>query len=523
MDASATGLAVEAMLGISFGRGKLAALDEGGYQLVAAMQSDEEMKEFILRILAASGRKVREGQELTLSGMVPFYSGTEAVQDFQRLQDELRVVPWVQDVDEDVTDGVSGVSAPLNETGYQKVAELKSDNEMASYVRRVLKAHKLALKEGKLGDFNGVVKYYSGTRATQSFLRLQEELKHAQWVDSLKLEGTSMVQQKARKLRRSAPTVEHEEQTPVAAPAPAVSLLEESPKIQGSESETFNTLTSEVDNLKAHLLQARKESEAVEAEKRAAFEQKLSVLKQNYTDTMAMNAGIVKEISRITGHSEELRKRAESLEQGNADLRMKLEVIAANITVMEDFVSGTLNDFNLSKVPETSVLAELAKEEATRARLAAQKERLDEIASAARKGSSLLEIRAQRGPFESKLLATLQGSMEDLKREQAKRLEALEEDWSNQLKFQEHLIEKLQEEQKKLRSEKEQAESLESRLDKAVSFLEKTRASLQERLEALRAFTSRVGQAAQASPAKAAAEKEKVSLADVKWSIFGWH
>lgn len=71
-----------------------APLNEAGYQRVALLKSDGDMKTFIKRILAKLGYDVTdEGQ---LSGFSSYYSGTQAVQQYDKLEKELKVVPWVQ-------------------------------------------------------------------------------------------------------------------------------------------------------------------------------------------------------------------------------------------------------------------------------------------------------------------------------------------------------------------------------------------------------------------------------------------
>lgn len=71
-----------------------APLNEAGYQRVALLKNDGDMKTFIKRILAKLGYDVTdEGQ---LSGFSSYYSGTQAVQQYDKLEKELQVVPWVQ-------------------------------------------------------------------------------------------------------------------------------------------------------------------------------------------------------------------------------------------------------------------------------------------------------------------------------------------------------------------------------------------------------------------------------------------
>lgn len=69
-------------------------LNEDGYQQVVAMRSDDDMKLFIRRVLAQLGMEVAD--EAELSGFTPHYSGILAVQDYDRLEKELRTVPWVR-------------------------------------------------------------------------------------------------------------------------------------------------------------------------------------------------------------------------------------------------------------------------------------------------------------------------------------------------------------------------------------------------------------------------------------------
>mmetsp|Transcript_14887 Transcript_14887/g.27240 ORF Transcript_14887/g.27240 Transcript_14887/m.27240 type:complete len:218 (-) Transcript_14887:39-692(-) len=73
--------------------GSMAPLNEMGYQELAKLKNDEEMAIFCERILAQSGKVVTNRGDLT--GFVPFFSGTKAVQSFAKLSEELKSVPWV--------------------------------------------------------------------------------------------------------------------------------------------------------------------------------------------------------------------------------------------------------------------------------------------------------------------------------------------------------------------------------------------------------------------------------------------
>merc|ERR1719446_1610642 len=64
-----------------------------GYQQVASLKSDEDMNDFILRVLQKDGL---EGNTSYLQGLVPWYSGTRAVQSLATLRKELSEKPWVR-------------------------------------------------------------------------------------------------------------------------------------------------------------------------------------------------------------------------------------------------------------------------------------------------------------------------------------------------------------------------------------------------------------------------------------------
>jgi len=132
------------------GVGSSVPTTEKGYQLVAELKDDNEMKAFVYRLVEKEARFVKDAAEL--SGMLPFYSGTQGVQSFESLKKELRDVPWVVDGE--------GRNAALNEEGYQKVGKHKSRPHMMAFARRILDANfKKCSDEGAL---IGLVPYYDG-------------------------------------------------------------------------------------------------------------------------------------------------------------------------------------------------------------------------------------------------------------------------------------------------------------------------------------------------------------------------
>jgi len=153
--------------------GETAPLNELGYELVAKMQKDDEMRAFIVRLLSTEARHVKD--EFGLHAMVPFFSGTKTTQDMKALKVELR------DPKHDVwlADGV-GRTADLSEEGYQKVAAQKSDVQMKAFIRRALVVNHMRINEE--GGLSGFVPYYSGRFVkSQTYKALLEDLETATW------------------------------------------------------------------------------------------------------------------------------------------------------------------------------------------------------------------------------------------------------------------------------------------------------------------------------------------------------
>merc|ERR1719191_1580708 len=100
--------------------GSTAPLTEEGYQQVAALKSNKEMKAFAHRVLKSEARYVTNAGELT--GAIHHYSGRMDVQDLATLKAELRHAWW--------TKAGEGRTAPLNEIGYQSVARMRDAANM---------------------------------------------------------------------------------------------------------------------------------------------------------------------------------------------------------------------------------------------------------------------------------------------------------------------------------------------------------------------------------------------------------
>lgn len=158
--------------GVSSGAGATATLNAEGYKQIVKLQSDVEMGAFITHLVDSMGGRIIDLDKF--HGVVPFYSGTRAGQSFENLQNEIWTSAtspkdaWVQ---------LSGATAPLTEQGYQAVALQKDNMEMDKFVRRALmQMGKFVADEAGL---QGVIPYYSGEKAVQSYSALEDEIKSA--------------------------------------------------------------------------------------------------------------------------------------------------------------------------------------------------------------------------------------------------------------------------------------------------------------------------------------------------------
>eukprot|EP00928_Gymnodinium_smaydae_P012775 TRINITY_DN14658_c0_g1_i1.p1 TRINITY_DN14658_c0_g1~~TRINITY_DN14658_c0_g1_i1.p1 ORF type:complete len:943 (+),score=270.59 TRINITY_DN14658_c0_g1_i1:67-2895(+) len=187
------------------------SLDEAGYQSVVSQKSNELMGKFIRRSLGEYGGRILN--EAAIEGIVPFYSGVVSTQSFAALVRELSDFPFVDwsgvkhDFEatlrraredtamqrkEQLRTLASAGQAPgaicdLNDAGYSEVSALRDSKQMEIFARRVIAVHGGKLEND--GDLRGMVPFYSGEAATQSFPVLVEELGRVPWVSGFRKDG----------------------------------------------------------------------------------------------------------------------------------------------------------------------------------------------------------------------------------------------------------------------------------------------------------------------------------------------
>jgi hypothetical protein len=204
--------------------GETASLDEEGYQKVVQLLDDQEMTDFISRVLYTHGTHI-DDQDV-VAKMAPSYSGKKkGHKTFQALINELKRQPWATNFTETATVteadaytrmafkvyqkkevaatllvtagnisgtmfGAAGAEANLDEAGYQAVAMRKDDKEMQTYIKRVIAAHGATIKDQtQLETF--ATFYGSGNRQMLSYM--EGALATSEWLDGWTDEVTSEV------------------------------------------------------------------------------------------------------------------------------------------------------------------------------------------------------------------------------------------------------------------------------------------------------------------------------------------
>jgi len=160
------------------GLGSTATIDEEGYEEVAKLKDDGEMKTFIKRVIRDYDCRVDD--ESGLMGIVPWFSGTTGVQSLAKLEESLLFAVlangkrWISYKNGART---TGAHAPLDLQGYMEVAIIRKHVEMEKFARRL--AEHMGVKIIDEVGFKGMIKYHDGAAAFQSFDKLQQEIKSA--------------------------------------------------------------------------------------------------------------------------------------------------------------------------------------------------------------------------------------------------------------------------------------------------------------------------------------------------------
>jgi len=164
--------------GVMHTLGATASMDEQGYVAVAELKDDQDMFTFIVRVIEDYDCHVEDASGLM--GIVPWFSGTTAVQSLAKLEEALLFAVlangerWLSYKN---SAGITGATAPLDLQGYMEIAIIRKRHEMETFARRL--AHQMSIKVTDEGGFKGMLRYHTGAAAFQSFDKLQDEIRAA--------------------------------------------------------------------------------------------------------------------------------------------------------------------------------------------------------------------------------------------------------------------------------------------------------------------------------------------------------
>jgi hypothetical protein len=147
-------------------------LNEAGYGVVQKLKNTTQMAKFVRRIIDTLDLKILN--EKALHVVIPFYSGEKDKRTYETLLKEIKTAG-------NQTDGWlsrRGMTAPLDETGFEIVKKLNSVPEMSKYIRRALDAKGLYVRSE--GYLNGIAAFYGGEDTKTSFAALQKEIRDNQ-------------------------------------------------------------------------------------------------------------------------------------------------------------------------------------------------------------------------------------------------------------------------------------------------------------------------------------------------------
>eukprot|EP00418_Pyrodinium_bahamense_P020913 CAMPEP_0179130102 /NCGR_PEP_ID=MMETSP0796-20121207/61753_1 /TAXON_ID=73915 /ORGANISM="Pyrodinium bahamense, Strain pbaha01" /LENGTH=434 /DNA_ID=CAMNT_0020828995 /DNA_START=71 /DNA_END=1375 /DNA_ORIENTATION=+ len=125
--------------------------------------------------------------------------------------------------------------------------------------------------------------------------------------------------------------------------------------ILGSASETLKTINSQASVLEARVVQAQMENEAKMARQKAVFEDKLKTQEERNREMVEANNQISAEVAELKANNSGLRKHAKELQEGNRLMRTELRTLQSRLNVAQDFIASSLQSTDDSKAPELAV------------------------------------------------------------------------------------------------------------------------------------------------------------------------
>jgi len=163
------------------GQGKTATLNDGGFEAVAGLKNEVQMRAFLRRVVSAMGREVNNNA--VIDTLAEQLAGVNAKNRFHDLRNLLRDPRFTSQGTHN--EKVLAADLPLTEVGYQRLAMQRDNEQMKVFVKRILASEGRSVKDE--GLLSGFVPYFSGVVGSRDLNSLRAELRQPRnlvWIDA---------------------------------------------------------------------------------------------------------------------------------------------------------------------------------------------------------------------------------------------------------------------------------------------------------------------------------------------------
>lgn len=336
-----------------------APLTEVGYQRVAALKSDGDMKTFIKRVLAKLGLDVAdEGQ---LSGFSSYYSGTQAVQHYGTLQSELRVASWVQqqaaETSESASHAIPEPAVKAKATPMPTRAKTHPKETPKAVVARTTTTTAAAATAAPTTTTTTAVAAEVGAAPAKIFAAVEPS-----HTEEARANSSPARVQSGR--ANFLGLVVHANNTLAAEAHSLPAVSEANQNLLPAVSEVLSTASETLKVFSANANQMRKKAD----EMKEASKRNLTLLKSHYEDRLnsfrAENEELIKRsawlrsnTSLVNATNKVLETQANNVQKSIDILHETFSVLNGRVEVAEGFIVDSLNSTSVDGAPEVQVLA----------------------------------------------------------------------------------------------------------------------------------------------------------------------
>lgn len=272
--------------------------------------------------------------------------------------------------------------------------------------------------------------------------------------------------------------------------------LQQPTQVVGRETEgAFRAVTSKMDELHAGLAKIKADSLNAVSKQKADLDSKLELLLARNRDTESTNTRLAEDIRSLQEKNLGLRNESNELLEECKHITSELQVMQTNISMAQEFIEKSIKSSNLTDNPELAILADLDMKDASVEALKLHERSLSQMELLAKGPKvSMFQMGAtEKNPGTQDLLNELLQSWDSIGGQQNGSSYALEEAFEKEKERHEKQYATLLKEQGDLNATKQAQESLNSKLQGAITHLKSSRDHLLQEKMALQKFAKRLG------------------------------